>query len=120
MICANCCQDLTIHCSIHVIPCCPGKCPGQKMQAVDETAVFTELRTEMPTITSASWAGVDSASSSAMFDDAADRELARPQLNGLNVEKLNDLIDMTLTLVTSLLLVGSVALIVWTIWLLTN
>jgi hypothetical protein len=29
MSCANCKKGVEAHCSIHVIPCCPGKCPGK-------------------------------------------------------------------------------------------
>lgn len=28
MICANCRRDLAEHCWIHLVPCCPGKCPA--------------------------------------------------------------------------------------------
>jgi hypothetical protein len=26
--CANCQCNLAEHCRVHLIPCCPGKCPG--------------------------------------------------------------------------------------------
>ena len=27
LLCANCRQQLAQHCKVHMIPCCPGKCP---------------------------------------------------------------------------------------------
>ena len=28
MICQNCGRDMGEHCWVHLIPCCPGKCPA--------------------------------------------------------------------------------------------
>lgn len=27
MICSNCGREMVEHCWVHLIPCCPGKCP---------------------------------------------------------------------------------------------
>jgi hypothetical protein len=29
-ICVNCGQPLWDHCEVHFLPCCPGRCPGEK------------------------------------------------------------------------------------------
>lgn len=30
MSCSNCKQPFQDHCAVHIIPCCPGKCPGRR------------------------------------------------------------------------------------------
>ena len=29
MLCANCRRPTPAHCVVHLLPCCPGRCPGQ-------------------------------------------------------------------------------------------
>jgi hypothetical protein len=48
MKCANCEHALVDHCRIHLIPCCPGKCPSEKLRPF---AVFC------PSTFSCGWTG---------------------------------------------------------------
>lgn len=35
MICDNCARPMAEHCTVHLIPCCAGKCPATLVEVVD-------------------------------------------------------------------------------------
>jgi hypothetical protein len=37
MRCDNCGELLNAHCHVHLIPCCPGKCPGRSAKGIPTT-----------------------------------------------------------------------------------
>jgi hypothetical protein len=39
MTCTNCGKPHVVHCSIHLIPCCPGRCAGPARASVPEVAI---------------------------------------------------------------------------------